>query len=659
MTDAEFGSRSDLEALRRSGRGKVVVLLVLLVAALGAAGWFFFLRKQGTGNPEDPAKVLVVARTRGYSIVLTDAGFEAAEGTFEAWELKAKEEVPNLEVAGIEAIMTLADRFGYGYVVFEKPRDVDFSALDIEGGTPELPEHVRFAVLSAGDFAFPHVMTVNPKPSDVLRGSSVVILQALFLQERLAETLPDAESPSIGAIQLRDRLGEGLERLAQIPEAEQMAEKIVHQVRRQLEEEERAERKAGLVGQPLESGSPFVLANGQVLSVSRGFKVVTRDAVRADLDLDDTERLWAGAPGVDAEARVPCSAIHEGAMSVHESPRYWMSDDGAALLIHSLSDGLVLWTLDASQAGAASGCAFTSKGTVSAPGPGLGEAVPAGHGQIARVGTVGRQGVVSVVTAGQSDELMLGMLDWVELQQVAWLSDHHLVAVGQGNDGPGLYFFDTQTPMTVLHLPANVFENAEALHEVAVGKRGERPVVVVTAGYSPRRLYRLDLPQDLSSLFASPPVDAAEPTPPDVDAGEPDEQDELDALDELDPLDTPTEDRAARGLPSIVRLDPNRFVATALTTEGAVRAPSVAADGSFVAFELRGDQFDPTEPDDSEIAAVATTGGALRLLTRNALKDHDPRITPNGSHVLFKTRVEIPKTDWVISSPRVVALGGG
>ena len=233
MTDVEYGSRSDLEALRRSGRGKVITLLLLLVAALGAAGWFFFLRKQGTGNPEDPAKVLIVARTRGYSIVLTDAGFEAAEGTLEAWELKAKEEVPNLETTGVEAIMTLADRFGYGFVVFENPQEIDFSALDIEGGVPELPEHVRFAVLSAGDFAFPHVMTVNPKPSEVLRGSSVVILQALFLQEQLAETLPDAESPSIHAIQLRDRLSEAIERLGQIPEAEKMAEKIVHQVRRQ------------------------------------------------------------------------------------------------------------------------------------------------------------------------------------------------------------------------------------------------------------------------------------------------------------------------------------------------------------------------------------------------------------------------------------------
>jgi hypothetical protein len=650
MTDAEFGSRSDLEALKRSGRGKVVALSLILVAALGAAGWFFFLRKQGTGNHEDAAKILVVAHTRGYSLVLADVGFEAHEGTFEAWEQKAKEEVPELDVTGIESIMTLADRFGYGYVVFEKPQELDFTKLDLDDDVPPMPAHVQFAVLSAGDFAFPHVMTVNPEPSDVLRGSSVVILQALFLQERLAQALPANASPTIEAVQLRDRLREGLDRLAKIPEAERMAEKIVGQVRRQLEEEERAEPRPGLAGRPLESGSPFGLANGQLLTISRGFQVVTRDAVRADLELDDAERLWIGAPGGDAEARTRCDALAGGELSVHESPRYWVAEDGAAVLVQSLGAGLQLYTLDPAQPG----CAFVAKGKVSAPSPGLSDPVPAGHGQVARVGMVGSQGVVSVVTAGQDDELMLGMLDDTRLDAVAWASDRHLVAVGAGPEGPGLYVFDTQTPMRVLRLPGTVFENAEAVHEVAVGKRGARPVVVVTAGDLPRKLYRLDLPADLQSLFSAPPTDTAPAADPALDSAvDPAVDPALDsALDGSD-------ERAARGLPSVVALDPNRFVTTALTHEGSVRSPTVSIDGTRVAFELRGEMFDPTAPDDSEIASVPVAGGgSLAVLTRNALKDSEPRIFADGTHVAWKTRVEIPMTDWVVSSPRIVALGG-
>jgi hypothetical protein len=640
MTDADYGSRSDLEALQRSGRGKVVALLLMLVVALGAAGWFFLLRKQGTGNAEDPTKILVVAHSRGYSLVLADVGFEAHEGTFEAWEQKAKEEVPDLETTGIESIMTLADRFGYGYVVFEDPKGIDFSKLDIDGDVPTLPDHVQFAVLSSGDFAFPHVMTVNPEPSEVMRGSSVVILQALFLQERLADALPENSAPSIEAVQLRDRLREALERLAQIPEAERLAEKIVGQVRRQLEEEERAEPKPGLAGRPLESGSPFGLANGQQLTISRGFQVVTRDAVRADLELDDVERLWVGALGGEADARSKCEGLAGGELSVNESPRYWVAEDGAAVLVQSLTAGLELYTLAASQPG----CAFVAKGKVPAPSPGLGQAVPAGHGQVARVGMVGSQGVVSVVTAGQDDELMLGMLDDTSLEAVAWLDDRHLVAVGSG---PALFFFDTQAPLRVLRLAGSVFGNAEAVHEVAVGKRGPRPVVVVTAGYSPQKLYRLDLPVDLAELFTAPPTDTGN-TGETGDAAA------------ADPTAIPDggEDREARGLPSIVALDPNRFVTTALTHEGSVRSPTVSIDGTRVAFELHGEMFDPTAPDDAEVASVPVAGGSLAVLTRNALKDSEPRITADGSHVLFKTRVEIPMTDWVVSSPRVVALGG-
>jgi Tol biopolymer transport system component len=108
----------------------------------------------------------------------------------------------------------------------------------------------------------------------------------------------------------------------------------------------------------------------------------------------------------------------------------------------------------------------------------------------------------------------------------------------------------------------------------------------------------------------------------------------------------------------VVALDPNRLVATALTHEGSVRSPTVSLDGTRVAFELRGEMYDPTAPDDTEIASVPTAGGSLAVLTRNALKDSEPRITPDGAHVVWKTRVEIPRTDWVVTASRHVALTG-
>ncbi|MEX1366117.1 MAG: hypothetical protein AB1Z98_23530, partial [Nannocystaceae bacterium] len=502
---------------------------------------------------------------------------------------------------------------------------------------PDLPEHVRFAVLSAGDFGFPHVMTVNPEPSEVLRGSSVVVLQALFGQERLAELLPEADSSSIEAIQLRDRLRDAVDRLAQIPEAEKMAEKIVQGVRHQLQDEERAEPRPVLVGEALESGWPFPLANGQLLTVSRGFKVVTRDAVRADLDVDDSHRLWVGAPGAEASSRVPCEALYGGEVSVHESPRFMLAEDGSALLTQTLGDGWVLWDLSADD-GASGACGWTRRGSVTPPRPGLGEPVPSGHGQVAWAGVFGTQGVVHVATAGSDDDAVtLGMLDGVELRELTWLSERHLLATGRGVQDEALYLLDTQTPLTVLQLPSTAFENAVGVHEVAAGRRGDSPVIVVTAGEQPRKAYRLDLPVGLEALFAAPPSE------------------ELANDDE--PVGPDGMSRAERGLPTVVRLDANRFTVTALTHEGSARSTTVSADGSWAAFSMRGEHYDPTDPDDAEIVAVPTAGGSPKVLTRNALRDHEPRLTPNGSHVVFQTRVEIPRTDWVVTSARVSALG--
>ncbi len=408
MTEMEFGSRSDLEALRRSGRGKFVALGVLLAAALGGAAWSF-LDRGGIGNPEDPAKVLVVSRgtTIGYSAVLSDGGFEAAEGTLSGWENKARDEIEDLEHEGVAAVLHLADMFGYGYVAFEAPQEVDFSGVDIEGGVPTFDEHVEWAVLSVGDFAHPHVLTVNPEPSKVLRDKAIPLLQALFAQERLVQVLPENEAPSVEVIQLRDRLGEALHKLSRLPEAEKMAEKIVVQIRQSLEEEERAEPKPRRLAEPLESGIPLPLADGGVLSITRVVEVVTRDAVKVDLDLQEEEVFSFGPADASPDARRSCAALLGGKVSTHDAPRFSFAVDGSSLLVQTLSEGLTLW-----RAGADGGCAFERVGEVPAPRPGMDTVNPALYGdQVARSGHAQGYGVVSIVRAGGGEEQLLAMLD--------------------------------------------------------------------------------------------------------------------------------------------------------------------------------------------------------------------------------------------------------
>ncbi len=621
---ADLGSRSDLEALRRSGRGKFVAVAVVLLLALGAAAWSFFVRKKGTGNAEDPGKVILVTTTRGHSIGLADVGFDAAEGSFDAWVAKAQDEVPDLDedLTPIQSIMELADRFGYGYVVFERPQDVDFSSLEIDGGAPQIPEHAQFAVLSAGDFAFPHVMTFNPEPSEVMQGSAIVLLQAMFEQQELAATLQAEESASMEVIKLRDRLADAVEKIERIPQAELMADKIVAEVRRQLVDAERAEPKPMPIARALESVAPIPLANGQVLGVSRGFRVVTRDAVRADLDLEDEERFVVGKVDADPSTRQACASLAGGALSVHDSPRYWPSVAGDAMLVQTLSSGLKLWVLDPD----AGPCSWTEAGAVAAPEPGVtGEAVPHRSGKVARAGVAGGQGVVSIAPAGGGQVQLLGMLEDARLSDPTWLDERFVAAVARrGAEVEQLVLFDLDNPLTVLTIDATVFDGAEQLGEIAVVATGDEPRLVVTAGGFPRRVYRLDLPRDLEGLFADPPL----------------------------PPETTVEPR--EGLPTPVPVDTNVLTVTTLTHEGVAAGLAVAPDGSRVAFALSDGGLDERDPGDAEIALVPIEGGSMRLLSRNALRDDEPRFTADGAYVVFKTRVEIPKTQWRITAPRAV-----
>lgn len=620
----ELGSRSDLEALQRSGRGKVVVLALLLTSALGAAGWAFFGGKAGIGSPEDPTKVLVVAREEqgAHSAALKDGGFDAAQGTLQHWEARAAEELSPSELGdarGAAAVMRLADRFGYGYVAFEDPEAVDFTGLELSQAIPAR-EDVGFAVLSAGDLAFPHEVTVNPPPSRVMRDPSLVLLQALFAQEALAALLPGNEAPSVQVIEQRDRLERALYRLAQLPRAELLAEKVERDIETALADE-RAEPAPVLLGGPLESSTVQPLPSGALLQIRRGFSVTTRDAIRVDIDLEDHESFVFGRPGQRPEAREACDAWMKGSLPTHDSTRYTFAPDGSAVLTKSLSHGRVLWRF---AGGAEEPCAFERLGLVPPPEPGTdGVPVPHASGKVARVGSVDGLAVVSVSSAGSQHEQLLGMLPLTRFGDPAWWGDDLLVVPGRSEREDALYFLRPSEPLVVLALPGSVLGGVAGLHQVATIP-GESTSLVLTAGAQPRQVFRLDFPVPPSELGA------------------------------LEGSTAPVE---RDGLPTLRVLDSNRVTATALTHEGRAHDPVVSPDGTRVAFALWAPSLDrPDVAEDDEIALVDLEGGPMTLLTRNALRDHSPRFSADGQHVVFMSRVEVPRSKWVITAPRAVPL---
>jgi len=623
MTEAS--SRSDLQALKRSGRGKVLMLAGLLATGLGGAAWTFLGQKHGIGAPEDRTKVLVVNRGRsaGYGVMLKELGFDAAEGDLAAWERKAAESLDDVgpsDARGLALVLRLADAYGYGYVAIERPQDVDYEGVEVE--LQPLPDDVTFAVISVGDFGFPQRMTVHPSGSAALRDPVVPLVGALFAQDQLAEVGPQNEDPTVAVIQLRDRLGEALALLERIPRAEALVARVEHDLQKALTEKERGSSVPRVIGDVQQSASPVPLPSGEVLLVGRGFSLVTRDAVRAEVELEERERfLFAALPGGagDVESAV-CRGLLGGEISVHDSARFAYSADGGAMLVHRLSDGLSLWT-----AGSRGDCAFERKGTVASAGAGFeGLGVPHESGQVARAGVVGGLAVVGVHAVDGEGEQLLGMLDDHVLGEPVWWESDLLVVPGRSNAGTdGLYFMRPSAPLEVLRLDATVLPGETTLHQAAVVPG--RNALIVSAGQERRRLYRIDLPAAPQALFG--PDEAKLAGPPRKD-----------------------------GLPQVALLDTNRFVAQVLTDHGRAHDPSVSADGRWVTFGLRDEALDRDAPDDDEIAAVSTAGGSMHVLTRNALRDFSPRATADGRAVVFKTQVEIPKTRWMVTVPRSVPL---
>ncbi|HEY8375364.1 MAG TPA: hypothetical protein VIK91_02695, partial [Nannocystis sp.] len=211
-------SASDLDVLRRSHRGKFVALGALLLAAGGLVYWN--QRPGPIGNREQPERVLVVPASHWrYRPYLEKWGFTAQEGRMQTMVDELREKLPDATETGPAAVLKLADWAGFAYVAFENPAALDFSGLDIDGGVPTFEPHHRFAVVSAGDYAFPHKLTVSAEPSEYMSGPELDLLSALFAQEPLASTLRDDPKSGPDVIVLRTKVQEGIHAFAAIKDA--------------------------------------------------------------------------------------------------------------------------------------------------------------------------------------------------------------------------------------------------------------------------------------------------------------------------------------------------------------------------------------------------------------------------------------------------------
>lgn len=622
MADSSDRSASDLDVLRRSHRGKFVALAALLAIAGGLVWWNS--RPGPIGNDEQAERVLVVPTANWrYKPYLEKWGFVPQEGRLQTMVDELKEKLPDATETGPAAVLKLADWAGFAYVAFEEPGSLDFSGLDIDGGVPTFAPHHRFAVLSAGDYAFPHRLTVNAEPSEFMNGPELDLLSALFAQEPLASTLRDDPRNTPDVIVLRTKVQEGIHAFDAIKDAEATVAKIADKARALLLDKEQGEPRPTLLGGVQESLQPIALADGGTLLLTRQANFSSTSGFNADLDLDRTWRFLHVPAGADPiTGRVPCTGLLGGSFDESgRAPLFRSSPRGDALLIHSEGRSQ-LFKLDAGA------CNFVALGDITVPlarGDDPGEPHSSGH--VARARNDRGEGVLYLVSPADEAAHDLVRTTRTSFSVPVWLGDGILVAAGTDRGGAldardGLYFVSAAHPDKALRLDAQNFGAAAQLQHVAYAPPGPQgPRLLVRAwGEHGVQLFRVDLPRPVADLFTDA-LAAAEgaPVPDDV----------RDGME-----------------PHVLPLDIEGWTFTALTSEIQVFDPVASPDGRMVAFTS-----------DSEIFVVPLAGGPVRGLTRNELEDHTPMFSGDSKAVVFRTRFPIERTKWTLTTGRAVLVG--
>jgi len=626
-------SQTDLEVLRSSHRGKFITLGVLLAAAGGV--WWFVNRTGPIGQDEDPARVLVVNQSHlRYKPYLEQWGFVAQEGRAETIEEESHKKLPELELTGVPAIMQLADWAGYAYVAFENPQKVDFGGLEVEGGIPSFEPWQRFAVVSAGDYAFPHKLTVSAEPSKVMNGPDLDLLTALFAQDPLAGTLrEDPKDPPIVMV-LRTKLKEGMDRLTSIADAEATVAKIAEKARTLLVDKEQGDPKPALLGGIHESLNAIALADGSTLVMSRAVHFSSNTGYNAELELDRNWQFSYLAPGAaPGSARQPCTSLLGGTLEESGSrPIFRSSPRGDALLVH-LDGASQVWRLE--QGAGKEPCSFTLAGKVTLPlsrneDPGD----PQASGRIARGRRDGEDSVVYIAKPGEEVPIELARSPSINFALPAWIAEDWVAAAGYSTTaatGGGVYMLSPAHPDHALRLEAITLDASHSIDGVAPAPDGPNGPRLLVAASSDRgqRLFRVDLARPWAGLYEQVVAADTSPAPQAVVDG--------------------TE-------PHVHVLDGAAFTATTLTQEGWVSDMVAAPDGSAVAFQIRDIDNGVVDADNRrEIGLVALDGSSpLRLLTRNGLEDHTPMFTADSKAVLFRTRFSFEKTNWILTTARSV-----
>jgi hypothetical protein len=658
---------SDLEVLNRGFRPRLGLLVLLVIAALAAAVWSG-TRQHGSGEPEQRQRLLVVSTGDiDYYTLLEKGGFSIEVDSFDDWQAAARELLPETEAQGVALVLALADERGFGFVVFEAPGNFDFEGLELEPSLDEIEDFATrdYAVLSVGDFAFPHRLSVDaPGELAFMRVPGFGTLEALFGQPAIGAR-EDEERPTIEELQYEDAIERArwmLERPASFAAAIELA-------RAAIETSLAQDPQALALVDPFVTGSAVPTPDGGVLVVDHQLDVYSTDAHTLGVHRTEHMRLrYLSASALDrlfetGELELAdCPSLAGGTLDMRRRPRIEASIDGSAIAIHTRAgDARIWWKLDRA------GCEWREQaGVPSTPGAVIAPQLGLEHGSQRVLMAEASADEVETSTLrvwlqpasadGRADPGEPGGRggriearepeygedgeDMAEAVQLLRMRDHLFTGLGfvdarylalvsrtSARDEHALHVVDTERPGAHLRIPSLFFaEDHEdaALHELAVLSPAQLAADPTASGS------RFELgPRFVVTM-------------------------RVDAVTQLVELEV-----GAQAWQSFVDGDLVPGGATLFTlTPDDLRAqthPVGDVWGFSLSAQTRALAYDVSEwPLESEIA-LRTIGGPEQRVTDNDLRDLLPRFTADGRHLVYVSMLKTALSKDAFSVPRIVA----
>ena len=354
------------------------IIGVCTLAGLASAAWW--LSAGGKGQPEDPARVLIVGPTPQLAEFLQDKGFDALHLSWGAAIGEGKAFDSTLD--GLAAILEYADQSGIGYVALSMAHGErhDFAGLGYGADAAnQPPPGTTFAIASVGDLG-QHISYGGVVPAVVHEhpvDERVGLLLGLFNQPKLAKARTRNASND-----LMIRFGSA-RTLADVAAYEQAQDAMRRQITgwTSLAAKDRAEPKPTELAAPYEPLRGWPLANGAVLLGSG------RDAWRSE---DGLSTRWADGPlpttfsvvalGHGLGERSPCPSLPD---TLVLDGGFTVASAGDALLIPRTAHVADLWVLTGD------GCGFEKRAEIRRlDGGALGEPRASGRTAASQAGRV-------------------------------------------------------------------------------------------------------------------------------------------------------------------------------------------------------------------------------------------------------------------------------